>query len=347
MDLLNSFLDKLKLESTKKLELSKKYQVLYFENGQLCKVTPEETEYTYNARFINSDGKLYDLHDINDIDKLPIPSFLRYDIFNGYGITGSLDYFLKMKASLLRTNGLVNESDHLYRRLYLFMAASNNWFLEEDYLCYCKVLLQELRLEEAESEELKIKSYLKQHGIVKDLSLEIANLTIKNCKKYNTDLVQMSAHCSCCEICNKLQGRVYSLSGNSKIFPKLPEVILKTGKVHDGCRHTIAPFFIKYSDTIADKFGNDVDVIQASTRPYVDDRTEEEKRNYILYTEDKKKRDTQMRDRKEYYRIVYALPDDAPKSFSAYRRMKRTKTKNFLLLMEKAKEVGIEIILDD
>lgn len=92
-----------------------------------------------------------------------------------------------------------------------------------------------LRLEEAESEELKIKSYLKQHGIVKDLSLEIANLTIKNCKKYNTDLVQMSAHCSCCEICNKLQGRVYSLSGNSKIFPKLPEVILKTGKVHDGC----------------------------------------------------------------------------------------------------------------
>lgn len=180
MDLLNSFLDKLKLESTKKLELSKKYQVLYFKNGQLCKVTPEETEYTYNARFINSDGKLYDLHDINDIDKLPIPSFLS---FNGYGITGSLDYFLKMKAGLLRTNGLINESDHLYRRLYLFMAASNNWFLEEDYLCYCKVLLQELRLEEAESEELKIKSYLKQHGIVKDLSLEIANLTIKNCKK--------------------------------------------------------------------------------------------------------------------------------------------------------------------
>ena len=347
MDLLNSFLDKLKLESTKKLELSKKYQVLYFNNGQLCKVTPEEAEYTYNARFINSDGKLYDLHDINDIDKLPIPSFLRCDIFNGYGITGSLDYFLKMKASLLRTNGLVNESDHLYRRLYLFMAASNNWFLEEDYLCYCKVLLQELRLEEAESEELKIKSYLKQHGIVKDLSLEIANLTIKNCKKHNTDLVKMSAHCSCCEICNKLQGRVYSLSGSSKIFPKLPEMILKTGKVHDGCRHTIEPFFIEYSSTIADKFGNDIDVIQASTRPYVDDRTEEEKRNYILYTEDKKKRDTQMRDRKEYYRIVYALPDDAPKSFSAYRRMKRTKTKNFLLLMEKANDFGIKITCDD
>ena len=347
MDLLNSFLNKLKLESTKKQELSKDSQVLYFENGQLCKVTPDGTKYTYNARFINSDGKLYDLHNINDIDKLPIPSFFRCDIFNGYGITGSLDYFLKMKASLLRTNGLVNESDHLYRRLYLFMAASNNWFLEEDYLCYCKVLLQELRLEEAESEELKIKSYLKQHGIVKDLSLEIANQTTKNCKKHNTDLVQMSAHCSCCEICNKLQGRVYSLSGSSKIFPKLPEVILQTGKVHDGCRHTIAPFFIEYSNTIVDKFGNNVDAIQASTRPYIDDRTEEEKKSYILYTEDKKKRDTQMRDRKEYYRIVHALPDDAPKSFSAYRRMKRIKTKNFLLLMEKANDFGIKITYDD
>ena len=94
---------------------------------------------------------------------------------------------------------------------------------------------------------------------------------LKDCKKYHTDYVVMSAHLSCCAECNKLQGRVYSISGKSNIFPKLPDVILKTGRVHPKCRHNISTYFFNNdgTDTIRDKNGRDVDAIKASQRPYI------------------------------------------------------------------------------
>lgn len=49
------------------------------------------------------------------------------------------------------------------------------------------------------------------------------------------------------------------------------------------------------------------------------------------------------RDRKEYYHIFYELPQYAPKSFSAYRRMKNSNSKKFQELMHVAKESGIDI----
>ena len=47
--------------------------------------------------------------------------------------------------------------------------------------------------------------------------------------------------------------------------------------------------------------------------------------------------------RKEYYHIFYELPELAPKSFSAYSRMKNAQTKNFLKLKEQAIKHGISI----
>ena len=47
--------------------------------------------------------------------------------------------------------------------------------------------------------------------------------------------------------------------------------------------------------------------------------------------------------RKEYYHIFYELPELAPKSFSAYSRMKNAQTKNFIKLKEQAIKHGISI----
>jgi hypothetical protein len=47
--------------------------------------------------------------------------------------------------------------------------------------------------------------------------------------------------------------------------------------------------------------------------------------------------------RKEYYHIFYELPELAPKSFSAYSRMKNAQTKNFLKLKDQAIKHGISI----
>ena len=111
---------------------------------------------------------------------------------------------------------------------------------------------------------------------------DVMDKLLSDCRKYNTDYISMSAHLACCEECNKLQGRVYSISGKSKIFPKLPDVIRETGKVHNGCAHSFSVFFYTgKNDTIFDKNGNDVNAIKSSQRPFKDDRTAEEKKNYL------------------------------------------------------------------
>ena len=59
------------------------------------------------------------------------------------------------------------------------------------------------------------------------------------------------------------------VSGKSKIFPKLPDVIRETGKVHDGCGHNFSVFFYTgKDDTIFDKNGNSVNAIKSSQRPF-------------------------------------------------------------------------------
>ena len=165
-----------------------------------------------------------------------------------------------------------------------------------------------------------------------------------DCGKYNTDYISMSAHRACCEECNKLQGRVYSISGKSKIFPKLPDVIRETGKVHDGCGHNFSVFFYTgKDDTIFDKNGNSVNAIKSSQRPFKDDRTAEEKKNYLEHLEQLQKEKQKGLDEIEYYHIFYELPEIAPKSFGGYRRMKNAQTKNFLKLKDQAIKHGISI----
>ena len=52
-------------------------------------------------------------------------------------------------------------------------------------------------------------------------------------------------------------------------------------------------------------------------------------------------------DKEEYHRIVKAIPEIAPKSFGAYRRMKNSKTKNFMKIVDAAKQAGIVIDLEE
>ena len=94
------------------------------------------------------------------------------------------------------------------------------------------------------------------------------------------------------------------------------------------------------------KMGEHVDAIKASQRPFVDDRSEEEKQNYLDFLKRQESEKVKKEDEIVYYHLVKELPDIAPKSFSAYRRMKNSRSKNFLKLVEAAKEYGINIDLD-
>lgn len=59
--------------------------------------------------------------------------------------------------------------------------------------------------------------------------------TLAQAKKLGFDLVQVTIHNCECDACLPYQGRVYSLSGKDKVFPKLP----KSPPFCSTCKHVI------------------------------------------------------------------------------------------------------------
>ena len=60
----------------------------------------------------------------------------------------------------------------------------------------------------------------------KNLNNEVTTKMLNLAKEYGTDLIEVSVHGSPCEECAKYQGRIYSISGNDKRFPKYPDWLL-------------------------------------------------------------------------------------------------------------------------
>ena len=104
---------------------------------------------------------------------------------------------------------------------------------------------------------------------------------LNDAKLLGTDLVIMSSHGASCSECAKYQGRVFSLSGNSLPFPKIPEAFFKYGGIHEGCGHTFSPYIhgvtdpmlgytLSFQKAVSPKYRNNI--IAFSNRPFVDDR---------------------------------------------------------------------------
>lgn len=176
-------------------------------------------------------------------------------------------------------------------------------------------------------------------------AMSIKDSTMENSRRFKNDLVCFHDYgTGCCGECAKYKGRVYSLSGESKVFPPLPEYARKNGNFHPGCRCTMSSYF----DEGTVYFHNEkVDAVASSNRPYEDDRSAAEKQRYEdylsrMYAEAKESAIREW-DRDEYTIILEKLPDDAPKSFGAYRRMKNSNSAGFQKLQQKAAELGIKI----
>ncbi len=154
--------------------------------------------------------------------------------------------------------------------------------------------------------------------------------------RHEFDLIEMIPHHPTCEKCAILQDRVYSISGKDKRFPPLSMVYEEgTNLVHKGCKHTFCLWAeMMYTPEEIEE------TIKRSNRPFVDDRTQEQKDMYdrLQYYIFKQYMDTL-----DYKKIQKLLPDIAPKSFSGYRRMKNGNTNNYKKLVQKAAEVGLDI----
>lgn len=347
-----------------------KKQTLIFKKGQLVSIIGGRKDYWYNADYIFSDFLPADLNDPASVRAIRVPNFSGV---GDYGATGMLDYVLRMKAGLCFDNKQTALcSALLWKSTELMFANKGSAWGRKDFERLITWHLQMKMPEEAQ----KGREYLKRHGIVftepvktekiitlhtepeyiayekkcvedrKRSAIAGANSwaatfrenAFRSAKDYGRDLVVFHDHATgCCAECAQHIGRVYSISGKNTVFPALPEYAKKHGNFHPGCHCTMAVYF---DGGCVYRHGQTVDPIQASQRPMVDDRTEQEKQWYQesvdrIETEAIEEASKEW-DRVEYQKLLELYPEDCPKSFGAYRRMKSGNTAGFKKLLELA-----------
>ena len=149
------------------------------------------------------------------------------------------------------------------------------------------------------------------------------------------DLVKMTSHSPTCKVCAKYQGRVYATTkqaangkyrdknGNKIKFPYLYNTVLVKGydTVHPNCRHRFSVYPPKAYTTEELK-----ETSRNSTREFTDDRSDTERKAYAQEQAEKRKKNENL---KQYERLKAAFPNDAPKSFAGFVRMKNAKSEKY------------------
>lgn len=320
-------------------------KIAYFKNGFLYDVNPrntaislyEDRDIAYNAKIIVSDGITYNLENEQSIKKIKIPSFS-----NSYDTTSSLDYILRMCASNLRNEGKNELSILVLKKAIEIMPFSNLMWSQKDYLRIVSWLYEDGRFDEGD----KLKKHILSNQQIKSKTdtTVYAKQNFGELAKH-TDLIVFASYSSIlCETCSIYSGRVYSVSGKSKKFPKLPNELKKCSCYHPGCNTGISKY--RDGDPIYCN-GKCTDAEESTNRPYKDNRTDEEKESYMNHVQKiHNQNNNQIRrlnNQREYYQLHYLIPEIAPKSFSAYVRCKNANTDKFKMIVEKAKEVNIFI----
>jgi hypothetical protein len=145
--------------------------------------------------------------------------------------------------------------------------------------------------------------------------------TIDAVQEVGGDLVQMTSHASACPICQPLEGRVYSISGKSKKYPKL-DIAFSNGHadIHPNCIHSIVPFFEQFADDLDE-------IVKQSNRPFELDP--KKKSQLDAYYAEQKVKAQRRSDYKLWEKSKTLAPDDAPKTFSGFRSMKRADSERY------------------
>ena len=137
----------------------------------------------------------------------------------------------------------------------------------------------------------------------------------KQLEENGYDLMKMSTHYPTCELCAPLQGRVYSISGNDARFPAISRAYRNGYRnVHPNCRHVMTP----YIESLQEESELQAD-IEASNQPFEDPRPEVERN---LYNKQQAQNRQARQDLYQYERYKARLGEEAPKTFSAFRRLK-------------------------
>lgn len=186
-----------------------------------------------------------------------------------------------------------------------------------------------------------------KHGIKSYANMAARSTTAEAQNKAKTvqgtewgyDLVRMTSHYPTCEICAMYQGRVYALTkeaangkykdknGKPLRFPYLYDTAFADGyeTIHPNCRHRISIFPARaYTLDELARFS------RMSMQPFEDNRPDNERKAYAAEQATKRKRNESYR---QYQDVKAHLPDEAPKTFAGWQRMKQANSQRYQDLM--------------
>lgn len=265
-------------------------------------------------------------------------------IKNAPGVPSHPVEILSKQASLYQKEHLDLAIECL-RKANELRPVSGMVYSENSYLRLVRYLCKAERFEEAEREHKKIQAMF--HGDDAPYSREsiansVVNRSFFGAKELGTDLVEVSWVDICCETCGKYRGRIFSISGRDKRFPKFPS---------DFCHRCGLSVYPIIEGVSVPAHSDPEHMVEQAQRPLVDTRTPEQIEAYGKKCRDMQREQEQKenyiarerKDHEDYAWIRENLPDLMPKTFSGYRRMRTMNTANFQKLRAKALELGREI----
>lgn len=350
-----------------KKNFSKNYTA-FFKNGILYDISPrnydvslyEDIQIAHDARYIVSDSVKYDLCSAEDIRSLKIPQYDKLHRIPSH--TGDLAYILKMRVPSVHHPELAVPL--AYKVVNLMTASSLGWG-KKDYFRIVAHLWEIGATEYGDDLYNKIKELFPIMFSADSMRLEDKE-TFKRelayAKQLKTNYLEILHSGYICGNCAPFHNRVYCIRGKDKRFPKLPDFIMNDCGLHCNPSYSAYNYYkgctiSKYTIHMDGKTTSiEVDAIQHSNRPFVDDRTEIEKQKYIDWGEEQQRRElsdeeyfsketwtSKYKDRLEYQKIKELVGDGSPKSYNGWRRMKAGNSPNYQKIVQLALEHGIHI----
>lgn len=327
---------------------------VYFLHGHAVAMHPapngsyyEARQQIYSCDVVVCDGKQFNLHDKRQIYAIPIPQYdekvTDNDVANELGPTGYLEYILRMKASQYKNLG---DDDLAYACLgqaNKLMLYSDMGWPEKDYWRIVEWLEKDGRFGLAERWENWIHENV---PTLADLTVENFRKTMERCKELGTGLIQFSWAGAQCGVVSKYQGRVYSIPGWKSKFPVLPTFIINTGCIipQQACG-SVYPFHLWNDpklDTIYYK-NKECPALRTSWRPFVDDRSVEEKQSYYDRMFKILEKEHKENNRRLYLRLRYAFPDLCPERLNTFYGWVKSKPDKYNEIINAAKNADLSI----
>lgn len=296
-----------------------------------------------NDKQIAAFKRAFDLTTAEGIQAITVQAVQPW-IKNAPGVPSHPVEILSKQASLYQKEHLDLAIECL-RKANELRPVSGMVYSENSYLRLVRYLCKAERFDEAEQERKKIQAMF--HGKDAPYSGEnIANSALNrsfaSAQELGTDLVEVSWADVCCETCGKYRGRIFSISGRDKRFPKFPS---------DFCHRCGLSVYPIIEGVSVPAHSDPERMVEEARRPLVDTRTPEQIEAYAekcrrVQREQEQEKNyvaRERKDREDYAWIRENLPDLMPKTFSGYRRMRTMNTANFQKLRAKALELGREI----